>query len=233
MTTRRATATILAVLCLGVPAAPAAAQEPATGGAEAAVDKPELVLRPGALLDRTLSIRGRTEAGDAGRPVRIELQLLDGSWKPIAQTTVAQDATFATAWRTDTLGRVTLRAIVDRPSDSAVAAADPLVAQTTIFKPAVASWYGPGFFGRRTACGIRLTRRTLGVAHKTLPCGTSVDLYYGGRTISVPVIDRGPFKAGRDWDLTQATAEAIGVTQTVRIGALAPEPTPFKKPRSR
>ena len=227
----RVTAKVAAVLCLGLSSAPALAQEPANGGAEASVDRPELVVRPGALLDRTLSLKGRTEAGDAGRAVRLEVQNPDGTWRQIAATTVAPDATFAAAWRTDTLGKLTLRAIVDRPDDAAVAASAPLVAQTTIFKSAVASWYGPGFFGRKTACGMRLGRKTLGVAHKTLPCGTQVELYYGGRTITVPVIDRGPFTPGRHWDLTQATAEALEVRSTVRIGALAPEPTTFKKRR--
>ena len=230
-TPRRASAKLAAVLCLGLTAAPALAQEPANGGAEAALDRPELVVRPGALLDRTLAIRGRAEAGDAGRPVRVELQLSDGTWRELAASTVAPDGTFVTRWRTDTPGRITLRAVVDRPADSAVAASAPLVAQTTIFKPAVASWYGPGFFGRTTACGTRLTRKTLGVAHKTLPCGMMVDLYRGGRTISVPVIDRGPFTAGRDWDLTHATAEQLGVRSTGRIGALAPEPTAFRRNR--
>ena len=228
-TPRRAYAKLAAVLCLGLSATPALAQEPATGGAEASVDRPELLVRPGALLDRTLSMRGRTEAGDAGRPVRLELQLPDGTWRQLATTTVGPDGAFAATWKTDTLGRITLRAIVERPSDSAVAASAPLVAQTTIFKPAVASWYGPGFFGRRTACGTRLTRRTLGVAHKTLPCGTMVDLYHGGRTISVPVIDRGPFKAGRDWDLTQAAARKLGVKATVRVGFLPPAGVPLRR----
>jgi len=237
MTNRRATAKLAALLCLGLPAvaAPAAAQDgragEATGGAEATVDRPGLVIRPAALLNRTLAIRGRTAAGDAGRAVSIELQLLDGTWRPIALATVGDDGAFATAWKTDVAGPLTLRAVVDRPADNASGASEPLVAQTKIFRPAVASWYGPGFFGRRTACGTRLTRRTLGVAHKTLPCGTNVDLYYAGRTISVPVIDRGPFVDGRDWDLTQATAQALGVRATVRIGALAPEPTTFKRRR--
>lgn len=232
-TTRRASAKIAAVLCLGLSATPALAQDPATGGAEAAIDRPELVVRAGALLDRTLAIRGRAHDGDAGRPVRIELQLIDGTWRQLAATTVGADNTFSAAWKTDTPGRLTLRAVVDRPADSATAASGPLVAQTTIFKPAVASWYGPGFYGRRTACGMRLTRKTVGVAHKTLPCGTQVELYHGGRTVTVPVIDRGPFVPGRDWDLTKATADLLGVRSTVRIGALAPEPTAFKKPRRR
>jgi hypothetical protein len=231
----RAIAKIAAVLCLG-PASPALAQEPATdatGGVEAAIDRPGLTVRPAALLERTLAIRGRTEAGDAGRSVRIEVLAPGAQWRPVAATTVGPEGAFATQWLADVAGRLTLRAIVERPADSAVAAGLPLVAQTTIFKPAIASWYGPGFFGRRTACRVKLTRRTLGVAHKTLPCGTQVELYHRGRTITVPVIDRGPFHPGRDWDLTHATAEALGVKATVRVGALAPEPTAFRRKRSR
>ena len=63
----------------------------------------------------------------------------------------------------------------------------------TVYRAAVASWYGPGFYGRKTACGQRMTRKLLGVAHKRLPCGTEVALSYGGRSITVPVVDRGPF----------------------------------------
>ena len=75
----------------------------------------------------------------------------------------------------------------------------------TVYRPAVASWYGPGFYGRRTACRLKLTRSLLGVAHKKLPCGTEVALLYRGESITVPVVDRGPFIRGRSWDLT-ATA---------------------------
>ena len=51
---------------------------------------------------------------------------------------------------------------------------------------------------------------TLGVANKTLPCGTKVKLRYHGRSVTVPVIDRGPYVAGRDYDLTEATKERLG-----------------------
>jgi rare lipoprotein A len=64
------------------------------------------------------------------------------------------------------------------------------------------SWYGPGFYGNRTACGLKLTTKTHGVAHKTLPCGTKVTFRYRGKEITVPVIDRGPYIKGRQWDLT-------------------------------
>lgn len=70
-----------------------------------------------------------------------------------------------------------------------------------IYDPEV-SWYGPGFYGKRTACGLAYTTTILGVAHRTLPCGTLVDFSYNGRTITVPVIDRGPYVVGRQWDIS-------------------------------
>jgi rare lipoprotein A (peptidoglycan hydrolase) len=73
------------------------------------------------------------------------------------------------------------------------------------------SWYGPGFYGNRTACGKTLTTTLLGVAHKTLPCGTMVSFRNpaNGQVVTVPVVDRGPYVAGRQWDLTSATCRAI------------------------
>jgi rare lipoprotein A len=92
----------------------------------------------------------------------------------------------------------------------------------TVFKPALATWYGPGFFGKQTACGQTLTPELVGVAHRTLPCGTQVAIFYGGRTLVVPVIDRGPYGGnGADWDLTQATAEALGMSASDTVGAVA------------
>lgn len=72
------------------------------------------------------------------------------------------------------------------------------------------SWYGPGFYGQRTACGQTLTEELQGVAHKTLPCGTLVTFRNAaGVIVTVPVIDRGPYVAGRQWDLTGATCLAL------------------------
>jgi len=64
-------------------------------------------------------------------------------------------------------------------------------------------------YGRPIACGGLLRVPELGVANKTLPCGTEVIFLYGGRAIRVPVIDRGPYIPGREWDLTGAAAEAL------------------------
>ncbi len=72
-------------------------------------------------------------------------------------------------------------------------------------------------YGLGLACGGVLGRYQLGVAHKTAPCGTMITFAYGGRSITVPVIDRGPYIAGREWDLTGATAEALGFPGLGRI----------------
>jgi rare lipoprotein A (peptidoglycan hydrolase) len=80
-----------------------------------------------------------------------------------------------------------------------------------------ATWYGPGFYGKRTACGARLGPRTLGVAHKKLPCGTRVTFYHDGRFLTVPVIDRGPFRRGVAWDLTAAAAKQLGFRTSGRL----------------
>ncbi len=89
-----------------------------------------------------------------------------------------------------------------------------------IYQPALATLYGPGFYGQKTACGITLHRSTLGVANRTLACGTRVELLYGGQRMLVLVIDRGPYANGAAWDLTAATARALGMLGTATIGAL-------------
>lgn len=72
------------------------------------------------------------------------------------------------------------------------------------------SWFGPGFYGQRTACGQTLTEGLQGVAHRTLPCGTLITFRNAaGIEVTVPVVDRGPYVAGRQWDLTGATCLAL------------------------
>jgi len=92
----------------------------------------------------------------------------------------------------------------DRRNAAARAGAGTLQA----FRPTLASWYA--LYGGALACGGTLGYDTLGVAHKTLPCGTRVTLRYRGREVTVPVVDRGPYVGGREWDLTGATARALG-----------------------
>jgi len=86
------------------------------------------------------------------------------------------------------------------------------------FRYAGASWYGgPSMWGRQTACGRTLKPSTLGVAHKTLPCGTTVKFLYHGHVLVTQVIDRGPYVKGRAWDFTQAASEALGLEGVGRV----------------
>lgn len=85
--------------------------------------------------------------------------------------------------------------------------------------PHMATWYGPGLYGQRTACGHELTTRLRGVAHKFLPCGTRVRFTYEGRTRTFQVVDRGPYTKGIVFDLTAAAARSLGMESTGRIFA--------------
>jgi rare lipoprotein A (peptidoglycan hydrolase) len=88
----------------------------------------------------------------------------------------------------------------------------------TPFRYAGASWYGgKTMWGRSTACGQVLRPSTVGVANKTLPCGTPVKFVWHGHSIVAPVIDRGPYISGRAWDLTSAAAEALEFEGVGRI----------------
>jgi hypothetical protein len=119
-----------------------------------------------------------------------------------------------------TAGPATAVGVASQGATAAGVAQVPTL-RITVYSLQTASWYGPGFFGHRTACGERLRPDTLGVANVALRCGTPVDLEYRGRRIVVPVIDRGPYAAGVQWDLTEATAVALDMPETEAIGALA------------
>lgn len=81
----------------------------------------------------------------------------------------------------------------------------------------VATWYGPGFYGNETACGVELTRRVVGVAHRSLPCGSKVTIAYRGRFLRTRVIDRGPFAHGAKWDLTAGAARELSFETTSAV----------------
>lgn len=197
---------ITCALTCALTSAPAATARPADG---------RLVTRPGALLGHTARFRGALEPR---RTVALQTRRADGSWRQVATTRTAADGSFVAGWRTDTLGPASVRAIV--AGSGAQAAANPLTAELTIYRPARATWYGPGFYGRKTACGQVMSHALLGVAHRTLPCGTPVAVYFRGHTLTVPVIDRGPFANGARYDLTSATAQAVGMTGTSTVGVI-------------
>jgi len=175
-----------------------AAQEP-----RIAVRHRKLHVRAG---NRT-AVVGNVAPGVTG--VTVSLQIRRGKrWKPIDRD------------RTDAAGRYKLRERLRRTGSTkvrvrvaggpGVAPGKRVIGRLNVYRYAYASWYGPGLYGNPLACGGTLGAGTLGVAHKTLPCGTMVSLRRGKRSVRVPVVDRGPFVGGREYDLTAATAQRLG-----------------------
>lgn len=91
---------------------------------------------------------------------------------------------------------------------SLMALAIVIIPQTALAK---ASWYGPGFHGKLTANGERYDMYAMTAAHKTLPFGTMVEVTnnVNGKKVIVRINDRGPFKKGREIDLSKAANNAI------------------------
>lgn len=155
----------------------------------------------GTLAGQAIAVRGQLLPGRAGRKVSLQ-GVQAGGWN-----------TLATA-RTGGRGRFLLRFVADGSGQEPIRvrfAGDPLngraiapAGQLTIYRLAVASWYDDA---GSTACGFHAY---YGVANKTLPCGTKVALRYNGRSVTAVVDDRGPYVAGRDWDLNQNTAATLG-----------------------
>jgi len=202
----------------------AAAPEPAPAQAASEV---ALVAAPQALLGQESVLRGTAPRSARGRVLRV--QRFDDAakrWRSEARATVGRKGRFRVRWSPTTLGAQRIRATLQRRRSASVTSASPEVS-VRVFKPGMATWYGPGLYGNKTACGQVLTKDLVGVAHKSLPCGTMVEIAYGGTSIVVPVVDRGPFVKGMTWDITSAAAEQLGFTETARIGALVqPAPAP-------
>jgi peptidoglycan lytic transglycosylase len=165
-----------------------------------------------------LEISG-SAADAANHQVDIQSRDATGAWQAVATTLADGKGSFATAWEPQTSGEYELRAAITGAlaSDTTTASASRTI---LVYKTARASWYGPGFYGKHTACGQRLRRRTLGIANRRLPCGTQVAVTYRGRSMVVPVIDRGPYAHGIQWDLTAAVARRLRVKVTSRIGVV-------------
>ncbi len=157
------------------------------------------VMRGGAVV-----VRGRVQP--AGHH-RVKL-VVRGPRGRVLRARTGADGRFRARWTATVSGNYAVRAygVHDARTRGSASAARKL----TAYRSAEASYYGPGLYGNGVACGGTLLPGTLGVANKTLPCGTEVKLRYRGRTVTVPVIDRGPYVAGRDFDLTEATRERLG-----------------------
>ena len=192
----------------------ALAQSPPAGALPAAAPAAETIsvsVKRHALSGQRLKLGGKVGSGARGRSVLIQKKKGKG-WKTVARTRTRTGGRYSAYWRLEGTGRQRVRAFV-RGGDLPVAQRI-VKGGVTGYRLAGASWYGPGFYGGHLACGGTLNAGTLGVANKTLPCGSKVTLRYKGRSVTVPVIDRGPYVGGRDFDLTAATKQKLGFGST-------------------
>jgi rare lipoprotein A len=154
----------------------------------------------GALGGQAVHIRGTLEPRAAGRLVTLEGGSGHG-WRTLARARTRATGGFDLRYGAAGNGQVVrVHFAGDRYNGGVATRASTL----TFFRQSVASWYDDG---GATACGFHAT---YGVANKDLPCGTKVTFRYGGRTVTATVDDRGPYVGGREWDLNQNTAGALG-----------------------
>ncbi len=165
------------------------------------------VVDGGAVAGQRVGVKGRVLPSNGGRAVKVKFG------HDAVRTRTDSRGRFKATWQTESLGRFRVR--VEAKGDGLAAGSKDAGGHITVFRHATASWYGPGLYGHHVACGGTLEPDTLGVANKTLPCGTKVTLRYRGHQVRVPVIDRGPYVEGRDYDLTEATKSRLGISSGV------------------
>ncbi len=179
-----------------------------------------------------IAVRWNAEASSYSIQVNNEelVQIDEKTTLPDTTQNPAEDALQATNRLRRLIGNAPpLREIVGRPPARQVAQVSfgPIRLQIS----GIASWYGPGFHGRRSASGERYNQNALTAAHRSLPFGTNVQVtnLNNGRSVIVRINDRGPFIRGRVIDLSAAAARVLGVMQTgvapVRLEILDPSQT--------
>ncbi|MGI8430277.1 MAG: septal ring lytic transglycosylase RlpA family protein [Solirubrobacteraceae bacterium] len=208
---------------------PGVSVQPGEETVTASGDGIAVAARASALLRGRLQFTGTVPRSSAGDSIEIERlgRQTGGVWAPTVHTTARAGGSFVAVWQTNHIGRFAIRAVIERRRRAASASPRPRTSPSlsvTVYRSAIATQYGPGFYGQTTACGQVLRRNTIGVANRTLPCGTPVAIYYQGQTIVVPVIDRGPYANHADWDLTEATGKLLAMDGTATIGAVSLAP---------
>jgi hypothetical protein len=154
-------------------------------------------------------IRGILRPARSHRLVRLQKYYWGRGWFTVGRARTGRGGRFVLAWRPRRIGTFRLRlGFAGDLRNGGTRRRVP--GGLNVYRTAIASWYGPGFYGRSTPCKVRLRVGTLGVAHRRLRCGTRVRFYHRGRSVRVRVIDRGPYVPGREWDLTYATKLRLG-----------------------
>jgi hypothetical protein len=180
-----------------------------------------LAVTPSTIVEHQVAVvTGSVSAGGAGHPLWLQAREGQGAWDTVLAGTANAAGEFALSWHASRSGQLSLRVVSSTTASASSVTSTPEVA-LTVYRQIVATWYGPGFYGNRTACGERLTKSIVGLADRTLPCGTPVSLTYNGITLTIPVIDRGPYANDATIDLTHAAAQELGIKQTVDVDMLA------------
>ena len=162
-----------------------------------------------AKVGQKVTVKGHVSPAGTRRKVTVKV---DGQK---LRTRTDRSGDFATDWKPRDAGTSKVR--VRAASNLIAAGSKAKAGKVSVFRPAVASYYGPGLYGGALACGGTLSPSTMGVAHKSLPCGTKLTIRYHGRQVRTKVIDRGPYVAGREFDLTSATKSKLGFGSTGTI----------------
>ena len=160
---------------------------------------------------RSARVRGKVAPAKAGRKIVLQVRTGKG-WKTAKRGVTRAGGKFRMKWKAPRAGRYRLR--VKFRGDSTATAAAAKSWRVNAYRGGHASWYGPGLYGNKLGCGGTLTAGTVGVAHKSLPCGTKVTFRYGRRSVAARVVDRGPYVGGREWDLTAALKQKLGFPST-------------------
>ena len=168
-------------------------------------------------LGRTATVRGLVPSKRPGREVALEVYS-KGRWVEVDRDVTDENGRFSMTWKPGYAGRRFVRVRRTNPTSTEPPSG---IRTLYVYRRRVASWYGPGFYGNRTACGQTFTSRLLGVAHRSLPCGYLVTIRYNGRYKTVPVVDRGPYISGRHFDLTEALRNYLGFDGVDTIRATA------------
>jgi rare lipoprotein A len=157
-------------------------------------------------------VTGVVAPAGAGREVDLQVRAGRARWTTVARARTGAGGRYALNYTANHTGSQIAR--VQFAGDGANVATARRVGRLNVYRKAEASWYGGG---GSLACGGTLDSGTLGVANKTLPCGTMLTLRLHGRSVRVPVIDRGPYVAGREFDLTEATKARLGFGGTGEV----------------
>ncbi len=170
---------------------------------------------------RAVTVAGKIDQALSPSRARIRLQIrLSKRWKTVKSGRVSKKGgRYRLRAKIRTAAKYRYRVLLGNSKGGAVhtsSRTSVLTGYLTVYKPVIATWFGPGFYGGGMACGPKLTKSIIAVAHPSLPCGSTVQLFANGRVLKTKVLDR----CRCNIDLTAGAAKALGINSTRSIGVL-------------